>query len=147
MVDNPELYATLLEGFAQAQGLVTSSAFDEPGRRRRTIDVPEARGWLVVELVAAYKFLPPGIRGRVRSPMGSRMYDWHVEVAVEGLGVPIEQIVVVSEHGGVVERRPYLDWCRHRYDVISCGRCRQNILVVGLCPASRRGLSRANRER
>lgn len=134
MFVDPMRYSTMLARFAEAQGLVTTTDFDAPGRRRRTINRPEASGWLVVELVTSYKYLPAGIRGRVRVGwVSERDYDWHVEVAVEGLGIRIENLVVVAERGGAIERPSYLEWCRRRYDVIACGRCHQNILDRGPC--------------
>ena len=105
---------------------------------------------LAVEVTTDYRSKESGYRGRIATPCGCSMYDWHVEVPVDGTGVAHEYVVVVerAENGDLI-KTPYLDWCRGHGLEIVCGRCRLDIIQTSgsTCPGWVRQMARQEQDR
>ncbi|MCA9678719.1 MAG: hypothetical protein KC464_27065 [Myxococcales bacterium] len=116
--------------------------------KRRHLYYPKVA--LVVEVIHSYRARPAGYRGRIATPWGCSMYDWHVEVPIDGTGVRHEYVVVVerSEGRGLLAT-PYLEWCGSHGLQIVCGRCDLDIMETSgsQCPAWLRQLERQALER
>ena len=90
---------------------------------------------LVVEVLAEAAGFQAGHRGVVRTGYGTSMYDWHLELPVDGSGVPHAHVAVVERHEtGEVTKTPYLEWCRRLGLCITCSRCGLNILETHGAP-------------
>lgn len=115
-----------------AGSLVTVSV-PAPGRY---LCFPDVEQGLVVELLADTDHALAGTRGVVTTNgCGTSTYDWHVEVAVDGFGAPIDDVVVVALVDEVVVKTPYVEWCRRHQLVLRCPRCKLDILgSPGICP-------------
>ena len=105
--------------------------------------------WLIVLEVARRfevpSFLPglpgasldEGTRGHLRCGYGTSMYDFHVEVPLEGTGVPLDAALVVElDADGNEVKTPYLEWCRRLGLKITCTRCGEDIVAAkyAICP-------------
>ena len=90
---------------------------------------------LVVEVLADAAGFPAGHRGVVCTSYGTGMYDWHLELPVDGSGVPHAEVAVVERHeSGEVTKTPYFEWCRRLGLCITCSRCGLNILETHGAP-------------
>ena len=95
--------------------------------------------YVVVEVVRARCCLPRGYRGyMLHGPgCGTSMYESHLEVPVDGIGIPIDAVVVVEldERGEEIKTR-YREWCRGLGVVVLCTRCREEVLpaINPRCP-------------
>jgi hypothetical protein len=90
---------------------------------------------LVVEIAADAPSRRAGTRGRIATVCGTSMYDWHLEVPVDGTGVEHAHVVVVERHeDGEIVRTPYLAWCRGHGLELTCSRCGLDILRTAGAP-------------
>ena len=86
---------------------------------------------VIVELLRPENGQPAGARGKIESFMGYSLYDLHVEVPINGCGVPFDSVVVLerAEDGSLV-RTPYWEWIAHVGAKVRCNRCRKQLIAV-----------------
>lgn len=115
------------------------------------------RTWLVLELIrpvaSCAGALPAGHRGCLRPEQSWSLYDLHVEVPLDGVGVPFDAVrVVVEGEDGAESLVSLLDWARASSRPLRCRACGADVLdaagpAATWSTSARRARCQARRER